>query len=194
MDLVRRASFAALRAGAAPRVSELAETTGLDLPEIRDVFAQLVSAGIATIEGDLTADPLVVGAEGLTVRITAHQLRLGDQALHTWCAFDTVGIPAALGVDALARTICPTCGSGIELVLPSGQPPASSVVGWWPLATSGPINQSFCPTASLFCSSDHLETWRTTTTAGPGEALPLSALAERGQVTWSLFTDPGDPS
>lgn len=115
-------------------------------------------------------------------------MTLGAQRLYTWCGFDTVGIPAALGVDAVARTVCPTCGAAIELLLRDGQPPSSSVVGWWPLATSGPVNESFCLTANLFCDRDHLDAW-TMAAAGRGEVLPLAALAERGRQTWSLLTD-----
>ena len=51
VDRVRRAAFAALRCSATPSMSALAATTGLDLSVISAVVAQLVSAGIATIEG-----------------------------------------------------------------------------------------------------------------------------------------------
>lgn len=189
---VRRAAFDVLRTGASPRLSDLARHTGLALEHVREVLRELVAGGIATVDGDLAGDPVVVGAEGLTVRATAHQLILGNQVLYTWCAFDTIGIPAALAVDAVARTACPTCGAAIELTLPNGQPPPNPVVGWWPLVASGLVNESFCPTASLFCNSDHLDTWRVATATAPGEALPLTALAERGRQTWSLFVDLGD--
>jgi hypothetical protein len=190
-DRVRRVAFDALRTGAAPRLSDIADRTGLDAQRVRDILGDLVAGGIATIEGDLGGDPMVVGADGLTIPATRHQLILDGQRLYTWCGFDTVGIPAALGVDAVARTVCPTCGSAIELLVRDGQPPASPIVGWWPLATSGPVNKSFCPTANLFCDRDHLDTWRASPATGLGEALPLTALAERGRQTWSLFSAGG---
>ncbi len=192
IDEVRRAAFNLVRTGTAPRVSRIAATTGQRVEEVRDIVDGLVTAGIATVEGDPDGDLAVVGADGLTVNVTPHQLVLDGQPLHTWCAFDTVGIPAALGADAVARSSCPTCGAAIELVLRKGQPPDDPVVGWWPQATSGPVNESFCPAAHLFCSREHLASWRATSNAGPGEALPLAALAERARATWSLFTDSGD--
>lgn len=193
VDAVRRAAFSVLRTGTTPRLASLAAVTGQEIDQVRDVVAQLVTAGIATIEGDLADDPAVVGAEGLTVRATAHALILDGEALHTWCAFDTIGIPAALGVDAVARTSCPSCGAPIELVLEGGQPPESTAVGWWPLETSGPVNESFCPTANLFCDRSHLDSWRASPVGGTraGEALPLTALAARGRAMWALLTEPG---
>jgi mercuric reductase len=200
VDRVRRVAFDALRAGAAPRLSDIANRTGLDAHRVRDIVGDLVAGGIATTDGgiattdgDLAGDPTVTGADGLTVRRTTHQLVIGGRLLYTWCAFDTVGIPAALDVDAVARTSCPTCNALVELVLPNGRPPPSPVVGWWPLATSGPVNESFCPTANLFCSRDHLDTWRAATRTGSGEPLPLTTLAERGRRTWALFLDPETP-
>jgi hypothetical protein len=52
--------------------------------------------------------------------------------------------------------------------------------------TTGPVNESFRCTANLIYNSDHLDTWRTTASAGPGDALPVTALAERRRQTWSL--------
>lgn len=135
VDRVRHVAFEALRMGTAPRLSELAHRTGLDARRVRDIVGSLVAGGIATTEGDLAGDPTVTGADGLTIGPTAHQLVIGGRLLHTWCAFDTVGIPAALAVDAVARTTCPTCSAAIELALSNGQPPPSPVVGWWPLAS-----------------------------------------------------------
>ena len=121
-----------------------------------------------------------------------HRLLLDGRGLHTWCAFDTLGIPAALDVDAVARSACPTCGAEIVLGLPAGRPPAGPVVGWWPEAPSGPVNEAFCPTASLFCNHEHLDTWRAAHPLEPGVVLSLPELAERGRPTWALFTDQGD--
>lgn len=192
IDQLRRAAFHALRFGTPPRLSDLAAATGQDLASVRDAIGQLVTAGIATIDAGLDGDPTITGAEGLTVEPTPHRLLLAGRALHTWCAFDTVGIPAALGVEAVARSTCPTCGAEIVLDLPAGRPPASAVVGWWPEAPSGPVNEAFCPTASLFCNHEHLDTWRAAHSLEPGVVLSLPELAERGRLTWALFRDQGD--
>jgi alkylmercury lyase len=190
VDRVRRAAFDALWEGTAPQLSTLAAAATQEISYTRRVVAQLVAAGIATIEGDLAGDPVIVGADGVTVRTTPHRLVFRDREVQTWCAFDAVGIPAAFGIDAVAHTACPTCGEALHIVLPNGEAPGGSpVVGWWPHAPQGPVNETFCPTASLFCSRAHLDTWLATANA-PGEVLPLIELADRGRVTWSLFANP----
>jgi alkylmercury lyase len=190
VDLVRRAAFNSLWEGTAPQLSTLAAAATQEISYTRRVVAQLVAAGIATIEGDLAGDPVIVGADGVTVRTTPHRLVFRDREVQTWCAFDAVGIPAAFGIDAVAHTACPTCGEALHIVLPNGEAPGGSpVVGWWPHAPEGPVNETFCPTASLFCSRAHLDTWLATANA-PGEVLPLIELADRGRVTWSLFANP----
>lgn len=193
LDRLRRAAFAALRAGTAARLTDLAAATGQAVGNVRALAGQLVAAGIATIEGDLAGDPAVTGAEALTVETTPHELVMGGQHLHTWCAFDTVGIPAALRLDAEARTTCSTCQAVICLDLPGGAPPPSPVVGWWPEVSGGPVNESFCPTAHLFCSRSHLDIWRTQSSQH-GQSLSLPELAERGRIAWSLFADTEDRS
>ncbi len=42
----------------------------------------------------------VVGFSGLTLRPTAHSLRVGDRQLYAWCAWDTLFLPALLDETA----------------------------------------------------------------------------------------------
>lgn len=184
------ASFALARLPASAR-SRL--PVGPCVEGVRDIVGVLVTAGIAPVEGARDDDLAVVGAEGVTVNVTPHQLVLEGQPLHTWCAFDAVGIPAALGADAVATSGCPTCSAAIELRLPKGQPPNDPAVGWWPQATSGPVNESFSvrpPTCSAAGGAPGELAGHEQCPAGG--TLPLTALAERARATWSLFTDSGD--
>ena len=108
---VRRAAFRSIRTGGAPDALELARVTGLDAATVEGAVGSLVRKGQAVVD---TASR-VVGSAGLSRVPARHQLRLGDDELHTWCAIDAIGIPAALGVDAVASTACPTCSRSIEL-------------------------------------------------------------------------------
>ena len=56
----------------------------------------------------------IVGIHGLTLRSTRHRFEIDGLARHTWCAFDAVGIPAALGLDAVAHSDCPACGASFH--------------------------------------------------------------------------------
>ena len=50
---------------------------------------------------------MLVGAHGLTRRPTAHALAIGEQRLHTWCAYDARGHPCRAWGDRPSRYIVP---------------------------------------------------------------------------------------
>ncbi len=64
----------------------------------------------------------LVGIHGLTLRTTRHRFTAAGRTHHTWCAFDSIGIPAALHLDAVAHTDCPTCSGPLEVRIHQGQP------------------------------------------------------------------------
>ena len=56
-------------------------------------------------------------ASGLSLLPTAHQFHLGEQALYTWCALDTLVFPALLGRTARVISSCPVTGKTIRLTV-----------------------------------------------------------------------------
>jgi hypothetical protein len=128
----QRHAFAALLGGEAPRIADVAEAANRDAPGVSQAIAWLQEHGRLELDGDL-----LVGAHGLTHRPTAHSLTIGEQRLHTWCAYDAVAIPVPLGATARAATTCPTCGR--ELVVdindgpPTRRPGAGPVDAPWPV-------------------------------------------------------------
>src|SRR5581483_5403579 len=58
------------------------------------VLAELVGQGRAEVDGA----GRVVGVHGLTLRPTRHRFVHRGRPHFTWCAFDAVGIPAALSL------------------------------------------------------------------------------------------------
>lgn len=102
--------FAALWRGDQPHMAEL----GVD----RAVSDTQVRAGRLEIDA---ADRLV-GVHGLVARETPHRIEHAGGVVHTWCAFDAIGIPAALGIDATAVTTCPACGAELRVTLRNGVP------------------------------------------------------------------------
>jgi alkylmercury lyase len=139
----------------------------------------VVSVGMAEVD-----DRTIVGMDGLTTRRTRHGLVLGGVGLWTWCAYDIVGIAAALGVDAVGNTTCGGCGRPIEVVVREGQPEANTAVGWLPDESCSNVMVDFCPSALLLCSQPHLDEWKTRESVGTGEAMDLESLAERGRSFW----------
>src|SRR3954452_21359527 len=92
----------------------------------------------------------IVAFSGLTLRPTAHEFSVGTRQLHTWCAWDTLFLPALLRETAESRSTCPVTGSVVELVVaPDGVTsarPADLYVSFPPLAATdtADITGSFC--------------------------------------------------
>lgn len=176
---VRRAAFRGLLAGRPVPVDSVAAMAELPPESARQAIEDVASVGMAEINGTK-----VVGMDGLTTRTTAHCISLGGADLCTWCAYDIVGIAAALGADATGSTRCGACGREIAVEIRDGEPVETTVVGWLPEEACSNVMAEFCPSALFFCSVEHLERWRVESGAGSGEALDLGALAERGREEW----------
>ncbi|WP_299928843.1 organomercurial lyase [uncultured Nocardioides sp.] len=183
--LVRRTAFTRLRATAAPvDVATLAAECDLTLHEVETALSDLVSAGA------ITRSPAgaVVAVGGLSVVPARHHLRLDGQQYWTWCAFDGIGIPAALEVDAVVETRCPTCGRA--LVVPRrGRSPTRGQPGRRMAARRTLRERAgrLLPEANLFCDATHLAAWGST---GDHEGAPASLveLTDTGKATWADIT------
>lgn len=191
---VRRAAFTRLLATAAPvDVATLSADAGLSEPEVETALSDLADTGAITRQansaGDRGLGGPVVAAGGLAVAPARHQLLLAGQVFWTWCAFDGIGIPAALGVDAVLDTRCPACGQPIRVTITGGQPPAvTPLVGWLPGRACANVQDDFCPEANLFCTDAHLASWRATAGEPQGTAGTLAELAETGRRVWVDLT------
>jgi alkylmercury lyase len=92
----------------------------------------------------------VVAFGGLSLARTAHGFAVGGRQLYTWCAWDTLFLPALLGQPARVESSCPETGSDVRLVVDrSGVQQAEPEALWVsfpaPAATSTTdITGSFC--------------------------------------------------
>ena len=177
---IRRTAFQWLASSGRPlAIDEAATIAGLDVEMAREAIGLVASVGMAQIDGGT-----IVGMDGLTTRPTRHRMILEGVPLWTWCAYDIVGIAAALRANAIGTTPCGACGRAIDVVVREGRPEASSAVGWLPQVACSNVIEDFCPSALLFCSREHLETWRSDTPADAGEAMTVDGLAKRGRIGW----------
>lgn len=177
---VRRAAFRQLLSGRAVAIEEVAAEAGLAGETAREAADLVASVGLAEID-----EGTIIGMDGLTTRRTRHRLAMGGVGLWTWCAYDIVGIAAALGADAVGSTQCGGCGRGIEVVIRTGRPEdGTAAVGWLPDESCSNVMAEFCPSALLFCSRSHLDQWRARESIGSGAALDVESLAERGWSDW----------
>lgn len=177
------AGFAALWDGRAEHPADL-------LPGQADDAKELVSGLVERGRCEIDGDGRLVGIHGLTLRTTRHSFDHAGVAHHTWCAFDSIGIPAALHLDAVAHTDCRACGQTMHVEIASGQPRhAEDAVLWLPAVAGDHLMNAFCATADLYCSSAHLRD-RIDTAATPGEIVDLATAAATGRATWADVASP----
>jgi Alkylmercury lyase len=110
--------------------------------------------------GDSDSDGGVVAFSGLTLQTTPHSFEVDRRTLHTWCAWDTLFLPALLNTTAHVQSTCPVAGREVELVVaPDGvehAEPAPLHVSFPPLATTdtGDITGSFCRHVHFLAGDD----------------------------------------
>ena len=154
--------------------------------DLVDADADLVGTTVAELvrRGRCQVDDegWLVGIHGVTLLPTRHRIVHEGSAHHTWCAFDAVGIPAALGIDAQAMTTCLTCGADITIEIRRGVADEPNVRLWLPPLGGEHLMETFCSAADLYCSREHLEQ-RLADAAG--EILDLGAAVELGRETWA---------
>lgn len=183
--LIRHAAFRALLEGSPVHRSALADATDLGIDAVDRALASLSQQGRVALDGAGS----VVAAAGLSLDRTRHRLRLGSRTFHTWCGIDAIGIPAALGADAVAETSCAQCGRDLGVEIKDGTTVGDpGYVAWDPAVACSNVMEEYCPEANLFCSTEHLQEWRFGRGDPPGRALPLGEVAELGKDWWGDLT------
>jgi len=179
--LLREAAFAVLiRDRRPPRPEDLARSTGLEPAAVRDLTATLAGAGWL----DLDEAGRITGAAGLSLATGPHKLTLGGMPFRTWCAYDALGIAAALGADALVETACGQCGERIRVQFHGGVPERAGPERLW-LADGGEdLRGSFCTPTVLLCGDAHGAEWAEAQ-AGRGRLLDIAEGARQGGSEWA---------
>jgi Alkylmercury lyase len=142
---VRRAAFNQLLSGQPASIEAVADEAGLAQGQAQEAANLVASVGIAEVD-----DGIIIGMDGLTTRPTRHGLVLNGVQLWTWCAYDIVGIAAALGVEAVGDTTCGACGERIKIVIRAGS--RKSRAQWGGCPTS-PARTSWRSSVRAHCCS-----------------------------------------
>lgn len=165
--------------GRAPSPAEIARRLG---GSVADALAGL---------GELADRHLLVLAEdGDSVRM-AHPFSAAPMAFvvspadgrddRRWwggCAWDSLGISAALSLDVLVDTACPACGAHLRVPVGPEQPPDPELAirlptparRWWDDVVAT------CTSIRLFCSHDHAAEWIGRTAATGGVVVPAATM------------------
>jgi alkylmercury lyase len=107
----------------------------------------------------------VVAFGGLGVTPTPHRFEVAGRGLYTWCAWDTLFLPALLGQEARVESACPVTRTEVRLsVGPDGvhaaQPPSLQVSFPAPASTvTSDITTSFCCHVHFLADQDAAEEW-----------------------------------
>lgn len=115
---LRRAGFQAVLAGRRAGAGALAADLGRPVEDVRADLDRLARQGLL----ELDEQGRLVACWGLSLRPTAHVLRLSGSRRFTWCAVDAIGIPAALLADAEVESRCAGCGRPVRIELRAGVP------------------------------------------------------------------------
>ena len=177
---LREAGFALLLRHHRPiDVSELSAATGLAADATSAAVAALGEAGWLDL-----AEGRVTGAAGLSLSTGAHSLTLGHAQFRTWCAYDALGIAAALGADSLVETACGYCGAPISVRIHAGVPERTEPEQLWLAEGGADLRGSFCTPTVLLCGAEHGSAWAQAQ-GGRGQLLDLAEAARRGAQDWA---------
>jgi hypothetical protein len=169
--------FAALWRGEAAVPSELAPAAD----DAEAVAAALARQGCAEVD----ADGRLVGIHGLTLRDSRHWILHDGVGHQTWCAFDAIGIPAALRLDAAAHSDCPACGAPIVVTMGQGIPTGdATALLWLPESPCRNPLADFCAKADLYCTREHLD-HHLGSSGSSGRVIDVEAAAALGQSAWA---------
>jgi hypothetical protein len=122
--------------GRAPMMGEVAAASGVPVEDVHAGWLRLHEAHALV----LTASKLELRmANPFSAAPTAHRVRAREQWWYANCAWDAVGICAALGADGRIETSCPDCREAIAVELRGALPDDAGLVfhslvpaaRWW---------------------------------------------------------------
>ena len=178
---LRDVAFALLMRDRQPiEASELAAVTGLRTQAINDAVGTLARGGWL----DVDDAGRVIGAAGLSLAIGPHGLTIGKGSFRTWCAYDSLGIAAALETDARVETTCAVCHVPIHLRLQGGVPERDGPERLWLADGGSDLRGSFCTPTVLLCGDEHGAAWAKAQ-GGRGRLLALTEAARLGGADWA---------
>src|ERR1700733_2778627 len=100
--------------GRAPTAEEVAAASGLSRSDVQSVWAELHGAHALVLD---PASAEIRMANPFSAVPTAHRVRAGERWWYANCAWEALGICAALHEDGQIETSCPDCGEPIALEL-----------------------------------------------------------------------------
>jgi hypothetical protein len=122
--------------GRAPTAEEVADATARTGDDVREGWQRLHEAHALVLEHGIAEIRMLNPFSAVP---TAHRVRVAGRSWYANCAWDALGICAALGADGHITTSCPDCREEIELDVVDQQPSDQSLLfhsfvpaaHWW---------------------------------------------------------------
>lgn len=178
---LRETAFALLLTSGRPiPAKEIGAAAGVGPDGIARLLDELAAAGWI----DRDPDGLVTGSGGLSLTDGPHRLAIGARAFRNWCAYDSLGIAAALDAEAVIETTCPVCERSVRIEMTGGEAAPDRSERLW-LADGGTdLRADFCEPTVILCSPEHADVWAERQ-AGRGRVVDLTDGARLGRETWA---------
>jgi hypothetical protein len=178
---VRETAFALLLTRRRPVTpDEIGQAAGVAPPFLAPLLDEL--AGVGWI--DRTPTGQVTGSGGLSLTDGPHRLSIDGAEYRNWCAYDSLGIAAALSADAVIETSCPVCTKRIRVPMVAGEPAANRSERLWLAEGGTDLRADFCAPTVLLCSVDHATEWAERQ-GGRGHAVDVTEGARLGREAWA---------
>jgi hypothetical protein len=170
--------------------ARLAAALASDPDQVNRALARLDHQGRV----GLTAAEAVTGSHGLSVTPTRHELLLhedsGEQRrFWTWCAWDAVGILAALEASGQVRSTSPASGAPVEVTFHRGsiyRADPALVVFFADADCCGSVVEQWCPLVNFFEHAGAAKAWAAEHGVR-GTAVPLAEATDRGKDAWTQW-------
>ena len=120
LDLrIRNESYSSfVRTGTAPAAAETAAALGLAEEEVAAARRRLHDAHALVLQPDGAGIRMLNPFSAVE---TPHRVEAGGRSWFANCAWDALGIPAALHDDGRIESACPDCGEPLELEVRDGE-------------------------------------------------------------------------
>lgn len=112
--------FAAV--GTRPSVDDVAARVGVPAPQVREIFGRLQAQRVLVLEADFESIRMAPPFSGVP---TQHRVISAGVTYHANCAWDALGIPAALHRPATVHSRCERSRQPLELPVSDRGPEAS---------------------------------------------------------------------
>jgi hypothetical protein len=104
--------------GRARTAAETAAELGIDAGDVADAYRRLHEAHALVLEPGTTEIRML---NPFSATETPHRVQAGGRSWFANCAWDALGIPAALHTDGTVGSECPDCSEPLELEVRGGE-------------------------------------------------------------------------